>query len=82
MSVFEVLRRFGTWRLVLFTGSLLVFLVLHLVRIPLVLAAWVLEAALCRLDGYATRQASTPPRRPVNHFYAHDTRKEPGHGHA
>ncbi|WP_329054066.1 hypothetical protein OG738_13520 [Amycolatopsis sp. NBC_01488] len=71
MSLFDVVRRFGTWRLVLFTGSLLAFLALHLIRIPLVLLALVLETALGLLNDAATRQASAPPRRPVNDFYAH-----------
>jgi hypothetical protein len=82
MSVFEVVHRFGTWRLVLFTGSLLLFVVLHVVRIPLVLLALVLETTLRRLDGYATRQASSPPCGPVNHFYASETGKETRDGHA
>ena len=71
MSLFDVVRRFGTWRLVLFTGALLAFLALHLIRIPLVLLALALETALGLVNDCAARQASTPPRRPVNDFYAH-----------
>ncbi|QRP46899.1 hypothetical protein [Amycolatopsis sp. FDAARGOS 1241] len=82
MSTFDVLQRFGTWRLLRFTGALLLFVALHLVRIPLVLLALVLEVALGLIDGYASRQASTPPRRPVNDFYAHTTRKEAGNVYA
>ncbi|WAL65601.1 hypothetical protein ORV05_32760 [Amycolatopsis cynarae] len=71
MSIFEVLARYGTLALLRFAAALLLFLALHLIRIPLVLAAAVLAVALGRLDRYATRQASTSPRRPVNDFYPH-----------
>ncbi|RBM12126.1 hypothetical protein DI005_33240 [Prauserella sp. PE36] len=70
MSTFDVLRQYGTAALLRFAGAVVLFLVLHLVRIPLVLAARVLEVAMRRLDGFATRQASTPPRKPVNDFFA------------
>ncbi|PXY17886.1 hypothetical protein BAY59_35455 [Prauserella coralliicola] len=70
MSTFDVLRRYGTGALLRFAGAVVLFLLLHLVRIPLVLAARVLEVAMRRLDGFATRQASTPPRKPVNDFFA------------
>ncbi|RZQ60860.1 hypothetical protein [Amycolatopsis suaedae] len=69
MSTFDVLQRHGTAALLRFAGAVLLFLALHLVRIPLVLAARVLELALRRVDGYATRQASTPPKGPVNQFF-------------
>ncbi|GHF10489.1 MULTISPECIES: hypothetical protein [Amycolatopsis] len=69
MSMFEVLRRFGTFALLVFTGSVLLFLVLHLVRIPLVLIAKVLEISMRRLDAFVTRHASKPPTGPVNQFF-------------
>ena len=69
--MFEVLRRFGTFALLVFTGAVLVFLVLHLVRIPLVLAARVLEISMRRVDGFVTRHASKPPSGPVNQFFRH-----------
>jgi hypothetical protein len=78
MSVFDVLHRYGTAAVVRFTGALLLFLALHLVRIPLVLAAQVLEVALHRINAYATRQASTGPAGPINHFYT-DDREEASH---
>lgn len=71
MSLFDVLSRFGTAALLRFVGAVLLFLLLHLLRIPLVLAARVLEGVLRRLDHYAARQASRPPRGPVNDFYDH-----------
>jgi hypothetical protein len=49
------------------------FLVLHLVRIPLVILAAVLEGVMRRVDGYAVRQASTRPHRPINQFFADTT---------
>ncbi|PXY35182.1 hypothetical protein BAY59_01245 [Prauserella coralliicola] len=70
MSTFEVLRQYGTGALLRFAGAVALFLVLHLVRIPLVLLARVLEVAMRRVDGFAIRQASTPPSRPVNDFFA------------
>lgn len=69
MSIFDVLRRFGTLALLRFAAALLLFLALHLIRIPLVLAAAVLAVALGRLDRYAARQASTTSPCPVNDFY-------------
>ncbi|WP_216209157.1 hypothetical protein [Amycolatopsis aidingensis] len=84
MSLFDVLARFGTAALLRFVGAVLLFLLLHLVRIPVVLVARVLEGVLRRLDGYAARQASRPPRGPVNDFYHFSAqsyaRKEAGHG--
>lgn len=71
MSMFEVLGRFGTAALLRFTAALVVFVLLHLVRIPLVLAARVLEVSLRRVNAYAARQASSPPQGPINHFYSH-----------
>jgi hypothetical protein len=67
--MFEVLRRFGTFALLVFTGSVLMFLVLHLIRIPLVLVAKVLEISMRRLDAFVARHASKPPDGPVNQFF-------------
>lgn len=78
MSTFDVLARYGTAALLRFVAAVLVFLLLHLARIPLVLAARVLEVAMRRLDTYAARQASQPPRHPINHYF--DTEKEVPHG--
>jgi hypothetical protein len=76
MSTFDVLGRFGTAALLRFVGAVAVFLLLHLARIPLILAARVLEGVMRRLDAYATRQATTHPRDPINHYFAHDTPEE------
>jgi hypothetical protein len=59
-TTFEVLARFGTLGLARFVGALLLFLLLHLARMPLVILARVIEVCLCRVDAYATRQATTP----------------------
>ncbi|WP_236789639.1 hypothetical protein [Amycolatopsis sp. GM8] len=69
MSIFDVVNRLGTLALIRFALVIGLFLLLHLVRIPLVLLARVIEVFLRRLDRYATRQAS-PPASPVNNFYA------------
>ncbi|SFJ91151.1 hypothetical protein SAMN05421835_110176 [Amycolatopsis sacchari] len=69
MSAFEVLQRFGTTALLKFAAAVVVFLLLHLLRIPLVVLARVLEVSMRRLDGYATKQASKPPTGPINQFF-------------
>lgn len=69
MSAFEVLQRKGTLTLLGFTGALLVFVVLHLVRIPLVLLAAILAGVMARLDRTVTRLATEPPRGPINQFF-------------
>lgn len=68
MSIFEVLNRLGTLALLRFAAAIALFLLLHLLRIPLVLLAKVLKFSLLRIDRYATKQA-TRPARPINHFY-------------
>ncbi|MFC4004892.1 hypothetical protein ACFS2C_23550 [Prauserella oleivorans] len=78
MSTFDVLRTYGTAALLRFAGAVVLFLVLHLVRIPLVLLARVLEVGMRRIDGYAARQASRPPRRPINHFFDPSTSTQEG----
>lgn len=69
MSAFDVLQRYGTAALLRFTGAVTVFLLLHLIRIPLVIVARVLEVSMHRVDAFATRQASKPPAGPINQFF-------------
>ncbi|MEC3974594.1 hypothetical protein [Amycolatopsis sp. H20-H5] len=71
MSTFDVLQRYGTAALLKFAGAVALFLILHLVRIPLVLIARVLEGVMHRVDSYATRQATRPPQHPINHYFAY-----------
>jgi hypothetical protein len=68
MSASDVLARFGTWALVKFVAALLVFVVLHLVRMPVLLLAVVLNGAMSRVDGAVTAAVSrdhTPGTGPV-----------------
>lgn len=60
MSAFEVLQRVGTWVLVRFVLALLVFVVLHLARLPLLLLARVLEVCMRRIDGMVVAGLPTP----------------------
>ncbi|WP_020628627.1 hypothetical protein [Saccharomonospora halophila] len=69
MSTFDVLARYGTAVLLRFAGAVVLFLLLHLVRIPLVLAARALETAMRRLDAYTARHTARPPRQPINHYF-------------
>ena len=64
-----MLERRGTWALCKVFGAFALFLTLHLVRIPLVLLVRVLAGVIGRVDGYTTRQITTPPRGPINHYY-------------
>jgi hypothetical protein len=73
---FDALERRGTLALLKFTGALVLFVLLHLARLPLVLAARVLEVALRRLDRYATDHARRAPTGPINHFYPATNREE------
>ncbi len=75
MTAFDVLERFGTVALLRFAAAVALFLVLHLVRIPLVLVARVLEGVMSRVDGYAAKQASERPRGPINQYFAATTRE-------
>ncbi|EHY90014.1 hypothetical protein ACQPZU_01835 [Saccharomonospora azurea] len=59
MSVFDVLHQHGPWRLAGFALALTVFLLLHLLRWPLALAARLLLAAQTGLDHRLTN-AITP----------------------
>jgi hypothetical protein len=76
MTTFDVLDRYGTAALLRFASAVVLFLVLHLLRIPLVVLAAVLEGVMRRVDGYATRQASQGPQRPINQFFAGTTARE------
>lgn len=69
MSTFDVLERFGTWALIRHLIVVLLFVVLHLLRIVPVLVCRVLEGVMRELDAYGAAQASRPPRRPVNNFF-------------
>jgi hypothetical protein len=71
VNTFEVLQQRGTLALIRFAGTVCLFLVLHLLRIPLVVCERILAGVLVRLDQAATRQASRPPRR-VNQFFPLD----------
>lgn len=59
MSAFEVLQRYGTWALLRFVLALLMFVALHLVRLPLLAVARVLEVCMRRVDGLIV--AGLPP---------------------
>lgn len=63
MSASEVLARFGTWALLRFVLALLVFVVLHLVRLPVLLLAVVLDGAMSRVDRSVTAAVSVRPER-------------------
>lgn len=60
MSAFEVVGRYGTWALLRFVSVLVVFVVLHLLRLPLLALARVLEVCMRRIDGLVV--AGLPPR--------------------
>jgi predicted secreted hydrolase len=85
VSIFDVLREHGTAALARHAALVVLFLILHIIRIPFVLAERVLAGALVRIDRAATAQASRIPKRPVNQFFPddiapHTTRKEaPAH---
>ncbi|MDQ0378591.1 hypothetical protein [Amycolatopsis thermophila] len=69
MSMFEVLRRFGTKVLLKFAAAVGLFLLLHLIRIVPVLIAKVIEVCMRRLDTFIVEQASRAPTGPVNQFF-------------
>jgi len=58
MSATDVLARFGTWALLRFVLALLVFVLLHLVRLPVLLLAVVLDSAMSRVDNAVTAAVS------------------------
>ncbi|SMC99061.1 hypothetical protein [Kibdelosporangium aridum] len=59
MSACEVLEKYGTWALAKFTVALLVFLLLHLARLPLLAVARLLEAGMSGIDRLITTRVST-----------------------
>lgn len=61
MSATDVLARYGTWALVKFVLALLVFVVLHLMRLPVLLLAVVLDGAMSRVDKAVTSAVSGEP---------------------
>jgi hypothetical protein len=61
MSATDVLARFGTWALLRFVLALLVFVLLHLVRLPVLLLAVVLDSAMSRVDNAVTAAVSDRP---------------------
>jgi hypothetical protein len=58
MSASEVLQRFGTWALLRFVLALLMFLALHLARLPFVLVAQLLAIGMSRVDKAITAAVS------------------------
>lgn len=54
MSAFDVLDRYGTAALLRFLGAVALFVGLHLLRLPFVLLARLLEVGMGRVDGYLT----------------------------
>lgn len=50
MSASEVLQRFGTWVFLRFVLALVMFLALHLARLPFVLIIRLLEVGMSRVD--------------------------------
>ncbi|CAM4024829.1 hypothetical protein KIPE111705_36925 [Kibdelosporangium persicum] len=58
MSATEVLEEFGTWALAKFVAALLVFLLLHLARWPLLAVARVLEAGMSGIDRLISTRVS------------------------
>jgi len=57
MSAFEVLERYGTTALLRFLGAVAVFVALHLLRLPFLLLARLLEVGMCRVDAYLASEA-------------------------
>jgi len=55
-----VLTRFGTWALLRFVLSLLLFLALHMMRAPFLLIAHLLDVAMTRVDNAVTSAVSPP----------------------
>ncbi|MBE1502671.1 hypothetical protein H4696_009771 [Amycolatopsis lexingtonensis] len=74
----RLLERNGTWALLRIFAALALFLVLHLIRIPLVLLARILAGVMARLDGYATTHVTREPAGPINHYFdPHTTHPHP-----
>jgi hypothetical protein len=75
VNLFDILTRHGTLALARFVGALMLFLVLHLARLPLLVAVRVLEAAMRRINTYATTLAPSPitARQEEDHVHAYAT---------
>jgi hypothetical protein len=58
MSASEVLQRFGTWAFLRFVLALVMFLALHLARLPFVLIVRLLETGMSRVDKAVTAAVS------------------------
>lgn len=72
LGAFAALERLGTARLCALTLVLCAFVGLHLIRLPLLLAARVLGAAMARADFYLTQMAiATAPAAPRTEASTH-----------
>jgi hypothetical protein len=60
VSLFEILSRFGLWKMLGFLLLGLTFVTLHLVRLPLRLLLWLLTAAMRRVDFAVTGHLAGP----------------------
>lgn len=58
MCASEVLQRFGTWAFLRFVLALVMFLALHLTRLPFVLVVRLLEGGMARVDNAVTTVVS------------------------
>lgn len=74
MSASQVLERFGTFALVRFVLALLVFVLLHLVRWPVLLVVAVLEGAMSRVDQAVTAAVSRDSEGPTGSVAGEGTR--------
>lgn len=89
MSASDVLAQFGTRRLAAFVAALTLFLALHLARMPLLLAARLLEACMARVDHWVTASVTVPTSSPgpgedirqEHHDNAHQGRGSHHHTH-
>jgi hypothetical protein len=76
-TLFDVLTRQGTVALAGFTGALVLFLVLHLARLPLLITVRVIEASMRRINAYATAayaaapEFTAPPARQEDRVHAY-----------
>lgn len=58
VSTYDVLHRFGTAALLRFVALVAVFALLHLIRLPFLAVAAVLDAAMRRVDAATTARVS------------------------
>lgn len=61
MSATDVLSRYGTAALLRFLGAVAVFVALHLLRLPFLLIARLLEVGMGRVDAYLTGTTGPVP---------------------